>query len=302
MEKPFAADPGGIKRIIAAGEAAEKKNLKIGCGLMCRHSLSRQALIQKMRDGEMGQIILCRAIRMGPFGQMAKKPPQENEVLWQVKNRIHVFWTGGAVFQDFTIHLVDECCWIKNAWPAKAEGFGGRIPGSKDCGQNLDSYSIEYTFPDGTKAQCFARYAAGTESAFYTFAHGTKCAAQFSGNVHAPTVRMYKDQRYGDDNIAWEPEKEPISPYVQEWNVLLDAIRNDKPHNESKRGAYADLALLMGRSAVHMGRTITWEEMLKSDYTICKNLDTLNENGEPPLKLDAEGRLPCPVPGSYKDV
>ena len=38
MEKSFAPDPAGIKRIIRAGEAAEKKNLKIAGGLMSRHS------------------------------------------------------------------------------------------------------------------------------------------------------------------------------------------------------------------------------------------------------------------------
>ncbi len=42
MEKDFAADPGGMKRIIRAGEAAEKKNLKIAAGLMCRHSSARR--------------------------------------------------------------------------------------------------------------------------------------------------------------------------------------------------------------------------------------------------------------------
>src|SRR5512133_1887233 len=35
MEKDFAADPGGIQRMLRTGEAAEKKNLKIGAGLMC---------------------------------------------------------------------------------------------------------------------------------------------------------------------------------------------------------------------------------------------------------------------------
>ncbi|HSA02441.1 MAG TPA: gfo/Idh/MocA family oxidoreductase, partial [Candidatus Paceibacterota bacterium] len=44
MEKDFAPDPGGVKRILRAGEAAEKKNLKIAAGLMCRHSSARQAL------------------------------------------------------------------------------------------------------------------------------------------------------------------------------------------------------------------------------------------------------------------
>src|SRR5690606_816786 len=35
MEKCFAPDPGGIHRLIRAGEAAEARNLKIAAGLMC---------------------------------------------------------------------------------------------------------------------------------------------------------------------------------------------------------------------------------------------------------------------------
>ena len=61
MEKDFASDPGGIKRILKIGEAAEKKNLKIAAGLMCRHSSARQALIQKIRDSAMGDIQFIRA-------------------------------------------------------------------------------------------------------------------------------------------------------------------------------------------------------------------------------------------------
>ena len=78
MEKNFAPDPGGTQQVLRAGEAAEKKNLKIAAGLMCRHSSARQALIQKIRDGALGEIQLIRAYRMdpgwrmGPFKRRAK--------------------------------------------------------------------------------------------------------------------------------------------------------------------------------------------------------------------------------------
>jgi hypothetical protein len=48
--------------------------------------------------------------------------------------------------------------------------------------------------------------------------------------------------------------------------VLLAAIRNDKPHNEAQRAAYADLASIMGRAAVHSGKIITWDEMYNSKF------------------------------------
>ena len=67
-------------------------------------------------------------------------------------------WSSGGVFIELMIHQIDECCWIKDAWPVSAHGVGGRFPGSTDCSQNLDTYSIEYTFADGTKALVTGRY------------------------------------------------------------------------------------------------------------------------------------------------
>jgi predicted dehydrogenase len=313
MEKSFAPDPAGIKRIIRAGEAAEKKNLKIAAGLMCRHSPARQALIGKIRDGAMGQIQLIRAYRMDAGGGLAPRKGNESELMWQVRRAPWFLWGSSGRFIGLMVHQIDECCWIKDAWPVSAHGVGGRLANSPDCSENHDSYSIEYTFPDGTKAMVVGRYVPNCHNEFATFAHGTKCAAQFSGDIHAPTVHTYKDQRVAKDNIDWNYGykagrtwstrfRGAESPWQEEWNVLLAAIRNDKPHNEAKRAAYSDLASIMGRAAVHSGKIITWEEAMASNFQFCPNIDTLNENSPPPVKPDAQGRYAPPVPGAWTEI
>jgi len=65
MEKPFASDPGGLHRLLRAGEEAERKGVKVLAGLQCRYSPARQVLIEKIRDGAMGEIPLIRANRLG---------------------------------------------------------------------------------------------------------------------------------------------------------------------------------------------------------------------------------------------
>jgi predicted dehydrogenase len=313
MEKSFAPDPVGIRRIIRAGEAAEKKNLKIAAGLMCRHSPARQALIQKIRDGAMGQIQLIRAYRMDAGGSPAPRKADEGELMWQVRRAPWFSWGSSGRFIGLMVHQIDECCWIKDAWPISAHGVGGRIANSADLSEALDSYSIEYTFADGTKAMVVGRYIPKCYNEFATFVHGTKCAAQFSGNIHAPTVHTYKDQRVSPDNIAWnygyQEDKTwstryrgTESPWQEEWNVLIAAIRNDRPHNEAKRAAYSDLASIMGRAAVHMGRVITWDEAMASEYQFCPYIDTINENSPPPVKADAQGRYAPPIPGVWKEI
>lgn len=149
MEKSFAPDPGGTRRILRLGEAAEKKNLKIACGLMCRHSSARQALIQKIRDGALGNVQLIRAYRMDPGARMEPFKHDQNELLWQIRRPYFFMWVSSGWFIEMMIHQVDECCWIKDAWPVSAHGLGGREPNSDDCSQNLHTYSIEYTFADG---------------------------------------------------------------------------------------------------------------------------------------------------------
>jgi predicted dehydrogenase len=304
MEKSFATDPPGVRRVIAAGEAAEKKGLKIAAGLMARHAPNRQELIRRIRDGQLGDIQLIRAFRMQPCGTLPPRKPEDNELHWQISRFTHFLWVSGGLWAEMNIHQVDEICWIKDAWPVSAHGVGGRIAGSRDCGQNLDSLSVEWTFPDGTKAYHVTRWLPKCHAEFNTYMHGTRCAGVFpwlSGHRDDLT-RIYKDQRCAQDNIAWQADEGLFTYYQAEWNVLLDAIHNNKPHNEAKRAAFSNLADIIGRAAVHMGRVITWDEAMKSDFRFCPNLESLTDTSEPPLKADDAGRYPVPIPGQWTEI
>ena len=302
MEKSFAADPVGARRVIKAGEAAEKKNLKIAAGLQCRHSVNRHELIKRIRNGELGDIHNIRAYRMQSCGWLPKRPDAEKDLYWQISHFTHFFWVSGGLYAEMNIHQIDEICWLKDAYPVSAHGIGGRAVTNTDCGQGLDSFSIEFTFPDGTKAYDVVRWLPNCYNEFATFVHGTKCAAQFSGPSHIGTVHTYKDQRCTRDNIAWKAEPEPSTPWEAEWNNLLDAIRKDKPHNEVKRAGMSNLADMMGRAAVHMGKIVTWDEVMASNFQFCPNIDNLTEDSPPPVKEDAQGRYPVPVPGKWIEL
>ncbi|MBM4027769.1 MAG: Gfo/Idh/MocA family oxidoreductase [Planctomycetes bacterium] len=302
MEKSFATDPPAVRRVIAAGAAAEKKNLKIAAGLQCRHSRNRQELIQRMRDGQLGDVQLIRAYRMQACGALGRRPATVKDLHWQIRNFTHFMWVSGALFAEMNIHQIDEICWIKDAWPVSAHGISGRTADSTDCGQNLDSFTIEWTFPDGTKAYDVVRWLPKCHTEFATYIHGTKCAAQFSGSNHDGIVHIYKDQRCANDNIAWRAPKEPITPWQAEWDVLLDAIRRDRPHNEAKRAALSNLADIMGRAAAHSGQIVTWDQAMASDFRFCPNIDHLTDDSDPPVKADDQGRYPVPIPGQWTEI
>jgi predicted dehydrogenase len=290
--------------MLRAGERARQKNLKIATGLMCRHSPNRQALIRKIRDGELGDVTFMQAYRMGGGGVLSPCPPDKNELLYQVARpgSSHLLWAASGLMIELLIHQVDECCWLKDAWPVSVHGVGGRVPRKEDCGQNHHAYAMEFTFPDGAVARIDNRNTPGCHGAFVTYLHTTKCAAQFSGSVHRSEVHTYHDQRIAKANIAWDAGEERRPLHQFEWEVLLDAIRNDTPHNETERSIYANLAAVMGRAAVHSGQVITWEQALASDFEFVANVDDLDYDSPAPVSADDEGRYPAPIPGQWTEI
>ncbi len=296
MEKSFAPDPAGCRRILVAGQEAAKRNLKIALGLQCRHSVARQALIEEIRRGALGDIELVRATRGWGGSFLAKPPAGTDHVAWQIDNRLHFLWASTGMLSEMLIHQIDECCWIKDAWPVSATGKGTFANRPGNCAQNFDTYSIEYIFPDGGKA------VVENVDPFATFIHGSQRAAQFSGNVHAATVHIYKGKDIAKDQIKWAAAAESRSPWQAEWKDLIDAIRNDRPYNEAERAIKANLAAIMGRAAVHMGRAVTWDEVTKSTFAFAPQADHLKFGGPAPVQPDVQGDYPVPIPGKWVEV
>ncbi len=308
MEKPLTADGPTSRRLIKLAEQADTKNLKAGVGLMSRHSRALQQLHDRIQDGEIGDIVTMRAYRMtGPIGSAfsTKWPGQPSELLWQLR-RFHSFiWASGGCFNDFYIHVIDHCCWMKNAWPVKAQALGGRHYRNDPAGnlcvdQNFDSYSVEYTFADGTKLILDGRCVSGCANFYSSYAHGTKGSAVVSkaGDCGAPSS-TYKGQSPEKASLIWESEvpADQRNPYQNEWNDLVDAIRNDKPFNEVKRGVEASLVSSLGRKAAHTGQEITFDEMLNSEDEYAPGADKFTMDSPAPVRADADGKYPIPMPG-----
>jgi predicted dehydrogenase len=306
MEKPVTVDGPTSKRMFQLAEEAAAKNLKTGVGLMSRHARPLQELQKRIQDGELGDIILMRGYRMRSGGGLGRKPSNVSELDYQVQ-RFHSFlWASGGNYSDNYIHIIDHLCWMKNAWPIKAQALGGRHYKQNEDGmiyvdQNFDSYAVEYVFADGARMLFDGRHITGCQPIYSSYVHGTKgmAIASKSGDCGAP-ASLFKGQTPMRSNMLWESTNHS-NPYQNEWDDLIEAIREDKPYNEAKRGVEASLATSMGRMAAHTGQEITAEDMLNCEHEMAPGLDKLTKDSPAPVQPDAAGRYPVPQPGITKN-
>jgi len=230
---------------------------------------------------------------------LAKKtPPSMSEVEHQLRKFHSFLWASAGLFSDLAIHSIDECCWMKNAWPIRAQASGARLYRDDFLDQNFDSYLVEYTFADGTTFNLNGRWINGCYANFSSTAHGSKGTAIISTASHSPAkCKIFKGQKQSKENLAWAYSKPEPSPWQLEWDHLIEAIRNDTPYNEAKRGAEASLVTSMGRMAAHTGQVIEWDDILNSDHEFAPDLANLAMNGPAPLPPDKDGKYPLPMPG-----
>jgi len=312
MEKPVTADGPTSRRMLELAEQAKAKNLKCGVGLMSRHARHLQELHKRVQDGEIGDVMLMRGYRChGPVASAFSKrwPGKPSELLWQI-SRFHSFlWASGGCYSDFYIHHIDHLCWMKNGWPVKAQALGGRHYRNSPDGdpwvdQNFDSYAVEYTFEDGSKFYMDGRCNTGAHPMYHSFVHGSKgmAVAARTGDYSGPSS-IHKGQLPSRPSMIWQSNVPAAEndPYLNEWNDLMDAIRNDKPYNEVPFGVQASVVTSMGRMAAHTGQEITYEDMLNHPHEYAPDIDKWTMDSPPPVVADADGKYPVPMPGIKKD-
>ncbi len=294
MEKSFAVDAPGIRRILKAGELAQQRNLKIATGLMSRHHVPLEEAVKRIHDGAIGEVLTLWANRM--HGPVPYKPRSAGatELAHQINNYSCFTWLNGSFIVDWLIHNIDICCWIKNAWPVSVQGIGGRQVRTEPD-QLFDHYTAEYTFADGTKLIAQGRHLTNCYDFFGNFVQGTTgCAILGEGQ---PKPRLFKGHKPSPDSRLWTFEGPAPDSYQREHDLFFDAIRNNKPYNETERSAKSCLTAIMGRMACECGNQITWEDALASDLVLAPGLEQLTESSPAPVMQDANGKYPVATPG-----
>lgn len=287
MEKPLAVDSPGIRRIVAANEEAKRRNLKVSVGLMFRHNRRIQETIERVHQGAIGPITLLRCYwNTGFLRDTPPRPPDVPEMLYQLRNPYHFQWLSGDYMVDALLHYLDIACWAKGDQPTSAQGQGGRQMFSEtQSGDVFDHHCVEFTFADGAKLFVQTRLISG-------------CWNASAAEVHGPAGVARLDRGEIRGAAAWKFRGPMPNPYQVEHDVLIDAVRRDRPHNEVDAAAASTMTAIMGRMASYSGKVVDRDTAFRS--TVRLGPETYAFDAPAPVIADARGNYPVPMPGITK--
>lgn len=289
MEKPVAVDSWGVRKVLAAAEEAKKKNLKVGVGLQRHHQPGYIETIKRLHDGAIGDIVSMRAYWNDGGVWVRPRQAGQTEMEYQMRNWYYFNWLCGDHINEQHIHNLDVINWVKNAYPVRCHGMGGRqVRTGKEYGEIFDHHAVEYEYADGSRMFSQCRHIRGCWNSVSEHVQGTKGACDVSGHRITGANEWRHRAERGKD------------PYQEEHHHLFEAIRNDKPFNEAFNGAKSTLTSIMGRMATYSGQMITWEQALEADMKLSP--DNFSWDAKPKSLPDADGFYKIAIPGITKPV
>jgi myo-inositol 2-dehydrogenase / D-chiro-inositol 1-dehydrogenase len=275
VEKPVAVDPVGVRRVIAAGKKAREMNLGVLAGTLYRYDRKHREIVQRIHDGQIGEIRSVRSMRLGGGLWCYERKPGQSDIEWQIRNWVYFDWLSGDFIVEMHIHQLDVVDWILKARPVSALGVGGRQARVEPIYGNIyDHFSVDYEYPGGVTATHLGRQMNGTADKTEIRVVGSKGVAI----LHAGVIQ-------GENPWRWEG----VSPngYVQEHAEFIASVRAGTPINDAEQVAESTLTTILGREAAYTGRKVTREELLKSGM----------ELGPRVVAFGPHEARPVPIPG-----
>ena len=271
-EKPVAVDAAGVRSVISTVEEARKKNLSIVSGLCWRYDLGVRETIQRIQDGQIGDVISMQVNYNTGGLWNHERQPSWSDMEWQLRNWLYFTWLSGDHNVEQHIHTLDKAAWILgDAAPLAATGLGGRqVRTEEKWGNIFDHHAVAYEFPNDVRVYSFCRQQDGCSMDTSARVFGTK--GQCDVLKHAIT---------GEN--AWRYRGDKPNMYQVEHNELFASIRSGNPINNGHYMAQSSLIAIMGRMATYTGQTVTWDQAFNSQENLTPPAYEWGPIGVPPV-------------------
>jgi predicted dehydrogenase len=249
--------------------------------------------MQQFRDGAIGELMSMRCYWNTGFpGKTTIPRGGMTELEYQVRNWYFFTWLSGDHICEQHVHNLDVCNWVRDGHPVEAQGQGGRqMRVGKEYGDIYDHHMIEFTYADGLKLHSQCRQIPGCWSQVGESLTGTRGTLNMAV---AATIEV-------DGKRTWRSTSSKMGKkgaYQIEHDVLFDAIRNGKPHNEADYGAISTMTGILGRMASYTGRVVSWEEAFNSGQQLATDVESWE--APPPVTAREDGSYAVAIPGITK--
>lgn len=296
MEKPVATDAVGIRRVLAAAEEAKKKKLNVVVGLQRHYQDSYVETIKRVHDGQIGDIVGGQVFWNDGGVWVRERQPEQTEMEYQMRNWYYFNWLCGDHIVEQHVHNLDVANWVKNGYPVKAEGTGGRtVRRGKDHGEIFDHHVVLFTYEDGTVIHSECRHFPGAANRVDEAFQGTK------GKVYMNAGHVGKISDYKGNSLYDHDGENNINPYQKEHNELFAAIvKGEYKFADAENAAKSTMTSILGRFATYSGKVVSWDEAINSDINLMP--DVLAWDATPKNVPNNEGFYAYAVPGQSKVV
>jgi predicted dehydrogenase len=290
-EKPMAVDAPGVRRVLAAGEKARQKNRSFVSGFETRYSTSTREAIQRLRDGQIGEIVAIHtAYNTGPLWHRGRDASW-TEMQYQMRNWYYFTWLSGDHLVEQHVHYNDLVSWVmQDEPPLGAWGYGGRqVRTEAKWGDIFDHHAVVYEYPRGVNYYSFTRQQPGCFNGHARLICGTK--GQLS------SARGWTITDLGGKTVWTAPRQEKDSE-LNCFEEMFAGMKQGKPINDSLSMARSTMSAILGRMATHGGQRVTWDEALNSTLVLAPK--SYAWDADPPVLPGPDGKYPQPIPGVTK--
>jgi predicted dehydrogenase len=280
VEKPCSHNVFESKQIIAA---ARKYNRMVQMGSQSRSSEALREGVQKMRDGEFGEMYMSRGLCYKSRDTIGKTPVSEvppgvDYDLWTgpapmrpfTKNRFHYNWhwfwdTGNGDLGNQGIHEVDISRWGLGVTHAtKISAIGGKFMFDDDQETpNTISASFEFVVDGKPKMMTFEvrHWYSNHEAGINGERPGNTIGNSFYGSKGYLVIDNY-NKYYSFMGVKQEPGPGKSSGGNHFAN-FIEAVRTRKRETlnaEIEEGALSCNLMHLANISYRLGRTLNWDE------------------------------------------
>jgi myo-inositol 2-dehydrogenase / D-chiro-inositol 1-dehydrogenase len=252
-EKPVAVDGPGVRSVLETGELAARRGLTVVSGLGWRYEPTVRETIERIHSNALGQIHTLQTMRMAGRLWVNPRKPGMTDMEYQMRNWYYFTWLSGDFIVEQFVHELDKMAWVmQDVPPSGCVSIGGRQARTDAMyGHIYDMFGCVFDYADGAKLFAFTRQQGNTSMVGGDFAVGSEGRA----NVTQATIT---------GKNPWSVRRPMANVYVLEHQAMLQAIRENRPVNNTRYMAQSTLMAIMARMSAYTGQQLTWEQALIS--------------------------------------